>query len=35
MLLFPNGSHIEEYHSTSLHCFRDAKVLYTLLLQNV
>jgi len=37
MLLFPNGSCIEENHRTSLHCFRDAKVLYMLyvLLQNV
>jgi len=33
MLLFPNGSYIEENHRTSLHCFRD--VLYMLLLQNV
>jgi len=37
MLLFPNGSCIEKNHRTSLHRFRDAKVLYMLcvLLQNV
>jgi len=30
MLLFPNGSCIKESHHTSLHCFRDVKVLYML-----
>jgi len=30
MLLFPNGSCIEENYCTNLHCFRDAKVLYML-----
>jgi len=30
MLLFPNGSCIEENHRTSLHRFRDAEVLYML-----
>jgi len=29
MLLFPNGSCIEENHRIS-HCFRDTKVLYML-----
>jgi len=28
MLLFPNDSCIEENHRTSLHRFREAKVLY-------
>jgi len=35
MLLFPNGLCIKENHHTSLHCSRDAKVLYVMLLQNV
>jgi len=30
MLLFPNGSCIEESHHISLYCSRDAKVLYML-----
>jgi len=30
MLLFPNDSCIKESHHTSLHCSRDAKVLYIL-----
>jgi len=30
MLLFLNGSCIEENHHTSLYCFRDAKVFHML-----
>jgi len=29
-MLFPNGSYIKESHHTSLHCSRDANVLYIL-----
>jgi len=30
MLLFPNGSCIKESHHISLHCSKDAKILYML-----